>query len=348
MSRARVAVLGVAGLAVIGVAGLATAGLGGGDGKPAGRAALPPATAPIERTTLVETQQVDGTLGYGTTHTVTGGGRHGVVTWLPSGGTVLSRGDTADKVDDRPVPLLYGSLPVYRTLADGVTGDDVRQFERNLAALGYTGFTVDKTYSSATAAAVKRWQDDLGLTKTGTVTPGSVLIARGRIRVAEKKAQVGDQAQGPLFTYTGTTREVTVALDVQYQRLARKGASVTVELPDGSTGAGVISDVGKAATAAHGDQPSTITVTVEVTRQGSLGSYDQAPVKVDLTAARHPNVLSVPVEALTAQSDGGYAVEVVEGGRVRTVPVETGVFTQGKVEISSTGLAAGMKVGVSR
>lgn len=339
---------GIAGVVVVGAAGLATAGLGGGGGTTAARTGLPPATAPIERTTLVETQQVDGTLGYGTTHTVTGGGGRGVVTWLPYGGTELSRGDTAYKVDDRPVPLLYGSLPVYRTLAAGVTGDDVRQFERNLAALGYTGFTVDTTYSSATAAAVKRWQDDLGLPKTGTVTPGSVLVTSGRIRVADRKAQVGDRAQGPLFTYTGTTREVTVPLDVQYQRLARKGAGVTIELPDGSTGKGVIKDVGKVATAAHGDTPSTITLTVTVTRQRSLGSYDQAPVKVDLTAARHENVFAVPVEALTAQSDGGYAVQVVEGGHVRTVPVQTGVFTQGEVEISGAGLSAGMRVGVAK
>ena len=39
--------------------------------------------------------------------------------------------------------------------------------EQNLAELGYTGFTVDDTYDSATAKAVSSWQADLGLPETG-------------------------------------------------------------------------------------------------------------------------------------------------------------------------------------
>ncbi|MCO5970397.1 peptidoglycan-binding protein [Actinoallomurus soli] len=348
MSRIRVAVLSGVGVVLIGVGGLAAAGLGGGGGTPTGRDSLPPATARIERTTLVETQKVDGTLGYGTTHTLTGAGGHGVLTWLAAPGSVVSRGRSAYRVDDRPVPLLYGSLPLYRTLADGTKGRDVLQFERNLQALGYTGFTVDKTYTAATAAAVKRWQEDLGLAETGRVAPGSVVTAPGEIRVAERKAQTGDRASGPVLTYTGTTRQVDVDLDVQYQRLAEKGARVSIELPGGGTTKGRITKVGKVATPGRGDAPTTVAVTVTVDDQGALGSYDKAPVKVYLTSGRHANVLAVPIEALLAQSDGGYGVQVVEGGRVRTVPVETGAFTEGKVEVSGPGLAEGMTVGVPK
>ncbi|MEV5709881.1 peptidoglycan-binding protein [Actinoallomurus sp. NPDC052274] len=348
MSRVRLAVLSVAGVALVGVAGLAAAGLGGGGGTPTGRGSLPPGTARIERTTLVETQKVDGTLGYGTMHTLAGAGGHGVLTWLAAPGSVVSRGRSAYRVDDHPVPLLYGSLPLYRTLADGTKGRDVLQFERNLQALGYTGFTVDKTYTAATAAAVKRWQKDLGLDQTGKVAPGSILIAPGALRVAERKAQIGDRAAGPVLTYTGTTRQVDVALDVRYQRLAKKGATVSIELSGGGTTKGRITKVGKVATAGHGDDPTTVAVTVTVDDQGSLGSFDKAPVAVYLTSERHANVLAVPIEALLAQSDGGYGVQVVEGGRVRTVPVETGAFTQGKVEISGSGLSEGMSVGVPK
>ncbi|MEU6036312.1 peptidoglycan-binding protein [Actinomadura sp. NPDC047616] len=349
MSRTRIAVLAVVGAVVVGGAGLATVGLGGGGGADpaAAGSALPPATEPVERTTLVETQTVDGTLGYGTTRTATGGGGRGTVTWIASPGTVVSRGRSAYKIDNRAVPLLYGRLPVYRTLSAGTEGPDVEQLERNLRALGYTGFTVDDTYDSATAAAVERWQDDLGLSETGTVTPGSVLVASGAIRVAERKAEVGDRASGPILTYTGTTRVVSVDLDVKYQRLARKGAEVTVELPDGDTVKGRISAVGRVATEGRDEEsPTTISVTVALRGQRALGSYDKAPVDVRLTAERHEDVLAVPVAALLAQSDGGYAVQVVEGSRVRTVPVETGVFSDGKVEVSGAGLAEGMKVGV--
>jgi len=348
LNRTRAAVMGVGGVVLVGGFGLAAAGLGGEGPTSPAHSSLPPATAPIERTDLIETQQADGTLGFGSTRTATGGGGSGTLTWVAAAGTEVTRGRSAYRVDDKPVPLLYGTLPLYRTLAAGTKGSDVRQFERNLRALGYTGFTVDQTYSSDTAAAVRRWQDDLGVSQTGQVTRGSVLITSGPIRVAERKAETGDPVSGPLFTYTGTSRVVSIDLDVKYQRLAKKGAEVSIELPDGGTTNGTITKVGRVAKQGQGDDPSTITVTVEVKRQRSLGSYDKAPVTVHLNAGRHPNVLAVPIAALLAQPDGGYAVQVVEGARVRTVGVETGAFTDGKVEISGSGLSEGMKVGVPK
>lgn len=345
MARTRTIALSAAGVVAVGGAGLATAGLGGGDGPAAARGSLPPATAPVERTTLVETKDVDGTLGYGAARTVSAAGG-GVLTWLPGTGSVVSRGRPVYRVDDRPVPLLYGRLPIYRTLSTGTEGADVLQLERNLRALGYTGFTVDKTYSAATAAAVKRWQDALGVAETGAVRPGSAVVAPGRIRVSARKAEVGDRLGGPVLAYTGTTRVVTVDLDVKYQRLVRKGDGVEIELPSGGTVKGRIGSVGRVAEEGREDQPATIEVVVSVGSQKSLGSYDRAPVEVRLTANRHRGVLAVPVGALLARGDGGYAVQVVEDGRVRTVPVETGVFTGGRVEISGSGVAEGMKVGV--
>ncbi|MFI0350436.1 peptidoglycan-binding protein [Actinomadura sp. 9N407] len=344
MRRTRAAVLSAAGVVVAAGAGLATAGLGGGSTPAATRGALPPASAPIEKTTLVETQKVDGTLGYGTTRTATGGG--GTVTWLAKEGTEVPRGRWAYKVDNLPVPLLYGSLPLYRTLSSGTEGPDVKQFEQNLRALGYTGFTVDKTYDSFTAAAVKRWQDDLGLKETGAITKGSVLIAPGEIRVAERKATIGDRASGPLLTYTGTTRRISVDLDVQYQRLVKKGAEVSIELPEGGTTKGTITSVGKVAKEGKGEEPTSISVGIAVGRQSALGPYDKAPVEVHLTAGRHADVLAVPIGALLARPGGGYAVQLVEGASTRTVPVETGAFSDGRVEITGTGLAEGMKVGI--
>ncbi|WP_433479045.1 peptidoglycan-binding protein [Spirillospora sp. CA-142024] len=338
-------VFGAAGVIVAGGAGLATAGLGGGGDPAAAHSSLPPATAAIERTTLVETQDVDGTLGYGNTRTIAGAG-NGTLTWLAGPGSVIPRGRSVYRVDNKPVPLLYGRLPLYRALSEGTEGADVLQFERNLRALGYTGFTVDKTFGASTTTAVKRWQDDLGLEETGRIQPGSAVVAPGRIRVAERKANVGDRIGGAVLTYTGTTRVVSVDLDVEYQRLAKKGGEVEIELPSGDTVKGRITSVGKVAKEGQQDQPTTVEVEIAVASQQKLGSYDKAPVEVHITANKHDGVLAVPIGALLAQGDGGYAVQVVEGGRVRTVPVETGVFTDGQVEISGSGLSEGMKVGV--
>jgi peptidoglycan hydrolase-like protein with peptidoglycan-binding domain len=331
----------------LGGAGLAATGVGGGDGTAPARSALPSATAAIERTTLTTTEKVDGTLGYGDPRAVTGAGK-GTLTWLAKAGQTVSRGEPVYKVDTSPVPLLYGSLPLYRTLGSGLKGPDVLQLERNLRALGYTGFTVDQTFSSATADAVKRWQGDLGVKKTGAIEPGSVVVAPGAIRVAEHKKTTGDPVSGgPVLTCTGTTQVITVNLDVGLRKLARKGTTAALTTPDGGSTHGTITNVGAVATRPSKDSDtSTVKVTILVGNQKALGGLDQAPVDVRLTSGRHRDVLAVPVAALLALPGGRYGVQLVESGTARTVPVTTGMFAEGKVEISSSGLREGMKVGI--
>jgi peptidoglycan hydrolase-like protein with peptidoglycan-binding domain len=337
-------VAGAAGVAAAVVAGAAV-GLGGGAAG-TGRGTGPVlATVPVTRATLTQTQQVNGTLGYGAPVTVNGRGS-GVITWLPAPGAVIGRGRPVYKADNRPVPLFYGRLPLYRPLQAGDTGADVREVERNLAALGYTGLTVDTYYTAATAAAVWAWQQDLGLTPTGVLDPTEVVLARGRLRVASLTAHLGDQASGPVLAYASTRRVVRVALDVALQSLARRGAAATVTLPDGSTVNATIARVGAVATAATGSNPATIEVTVTIAHQSALGRLDQAPVTVKLVSARVRNVLTVPVAALVGLSGGGYGVQVVTGTARRYVRVQLGMFAGGRVQVTGAGIAEGTRVGV--
>jgi peptidoglycan hydrolase-like protein with peptidoglycan-binding domain len=274
----------------------------------------------------------------------------GTVTALPAAGSTVKRGEALYRADDAPVVLLYGALPAYRQLSPGTEGADVKQFEQNLYALGYRGFTVDEEYSGATADAVKEWQDDLGLPETGTVELGRILYAAGQVRVDTRKAALGDALQPgtALLTYTGTARVVTVELDVSDQRLARKGAAVTVRLPDGRTVPGKITKKETVIKPAEGQNPAEtkIDVTVAVSDEKALAGLDQAALDVGFTAAQRPNVLTVPVAALLALAEGGYGVQVVEGTTTRIVAVQTGLFAGGRVEVSGDGLTAGMTVGM--
>jgi peptidoglycan hydrolase-like protein with peptidoglycan-binding domain len=334
---------------------------------------LPPATAKITRTTLVETTTVPGTLGYGEAVPVAAAGE-GTLTWIADTGSTVHRGQPLFKLDERPVVALYGKLPPYRTLREGLTGADVRQLEQNLAKLGYTGFTVDTMFAAGTAAAVRDWQTDLGLPQTGTVEPGQVVVIPGPVRIAEHLARVGDTGRAesgkPVLAYTGTTRLVTVELKVTDQALAAKGRKVTVILPGGTTAAGTIADVGAVATApdqANGaagqagsqGQPgdsaqqagsaasdARIAVTVDIRDQRALGTLQAAPVDVEFVSQKRAGVLAVPVAALLALPEGGYGVEIVEGSTTRIVPVKTGLFAGGRVEISGGRIAAGMNVGM--
>ncbi len=104
------------------------------------------------------------------------------MTWTPRTGSTVERNERLYEVDGRPVRLMYGSGPMYRTLKPGDKGRDVEQLERNLAELGYTGFTPDQEYTELTAAAVKRWQKSHDAQQTGKVGPGDVAFAPGKVR----------------------------------------------------------------------------------------------------------------------------------------------------------------------
>jgi hypothetical protein len=92
------------------------------DSGPGGPA---PATQAVVRADLSVQTSVNGTLGYSGSYTVNGQGG-GTLTWLPSAGQVIGQGQVLYKTDlADPVVLLYGALPDWRTLDEGVTGADV-------------------------------------------------------------------------------------------------------------------------------------------------------------------------------------------------------------------------------
>lgn len=344
--KRKLLIIGAAGVIILGgvVVGSVLLAPGPAAGQRTANPALPPATAPVTRTTLVETRTVGGTLGYGDPVPVRANGA-GTLTWIAPVGATVARGEPLFKVDERPVVALYGSVPLYRTLTNRVEGADVRQLQENLAELGYTGFAIDGIYTSATAAAVRAWQADLGLPQTGIIEPGQVVFTPGVVRVAEHTAHVGDLLSGggaPVLSHTGTTRLVTVDLRVADQALAVEGREVVVTLPGGQAVTGTIAQVGTVVTAQE------IEVTVTITEQEALGALEVAPVDVDFVSAARADVLVVPVAALLALAEGGYGVEVVAGNTSHIVPVRTGMFAGGRVEVSGEGIAEGMRVGVPR
>jgi peptidoglycan hydrolase-like protein with peptidoglycan-binding domain len=329
------------------------------------RATLPPATAQVTRTTLVETRTVSGTLGYGDPVPVRAA-VSGTLTWIAPVGSTVRHGEPLFKVDERPVVELYGSLPLYRTLRVGEQGADVRELEQNLADLGYTGFAADDVYTAATAEAVRGWQAGLGLPQSGAVEPAQAVVTPGPVRIAQQTARVGDvvagdarEGGGSVLGYTGTARLVTVDLKVADRNLAVEARTATVTVLGAGTVEGRIAEIGTVAkgqpqaTSAPGApspvaSEATIRVTVTIADQAALGPLDAAPVDVALVSAEREDVLAVPVAALLALPQGGFGLEVVDGRTTRIVPVKTGLFASGRVEVTGEGIAQGVKVGVPR
>jgi hypothetical protein len=317
-----------------------------------GRSDRPPSTvstkttSTVNRQTLSSRTQVDGNLGFGAETPLTSKAP-GTITWLPGAGSTIRRGGTLLRADNHPVVLLSGSLPIYRPLVPGTTGDDVTQLEKNLSALGYRGFTIDDHYTSGTAGAVRHWQHDLGRPESGQVDSSWVVALPGDVRIGELRARVGDAAGGVPYSYTGTRPGITVNVDVDQSTWARKGVEVTVTMPDGKPAKGTVEAVSaKVQDSKEGGSP-TVAVTVRLADAAAAGALSAAPVKVTYVSSQRRDVLAVPVVALLALAEGGYGVEVVAAdGTSSYLAVKVGLFAGGQVEISGPGVTAGLRVAV--
>ncbi|GAA5165273.1 MULTISPECIES: peptidoglycan-binding domain-containing protein [Amycolatopsis] len=317
------------------------------DDPGAGQSA-PTATAQVKRQKLVVSDRQSGTLGYAGEYHVTGN-RPGVLTGLPPVGQVITQGKAVFHLDGRPVPLWHGDTPFWRPLEPGVeAGVDVRELEQNLKDLGYFRGAVDRKFTDATAAAIKNWQKALGLEETGKVEPGSVVVLPTDIRVTAVTGVPGAAAQGKILDASGTGRVVTVKMPVSKQSEAVAGSEVDITLLDGTHTPGTITSVGTVArepdpnggNPASGHEP-TVDVQVTPKNPDAVGKLDGAPVTVAFTSEQKDNVLTVPVGALLATPEGGYAVETVDG---RLLPVELGLFANSLVEVSGAGIHEGMAV----
>ncbi|MFE9662018.1 peptidoglycan-binding protein [Streptomyces sp. NPDC005955] len=344
---------GIAVLVAGGAVAAATLGLGGADAETRDDSALPPKTAEVDRRDLKDAQSEDGSLGFGASRTATAR-VGGTLTDVPKAGATVKRGGALYEVDGAPVTLLYGAKPAYRALRSGVEGEDVRQLERNLVALGYGGgFTVDDEFSDKTAAAVEEWQEDLGVKETGTVDLGRVVFASGQVRVDSVESEEGAALTpgGKVLSYTGIDKAVTVELDPSDQELAKEGTKVDVVLPDDTVAKGVVNEVSTVITPGTDGEDAQTTVEVVIGLTDAKGRkaadrYVLAAVDVEFSSGTRKDVLTVPVAALLALSEGGFGVEVVEGGTSRYVAVEPGLFADGRVEITGEGLTEGTKVGI--
>lgn len=312
---------------------------GGGRGAPA--ASPVTATAQVVRRDLAETDEVEGTLGFDDERGVSPALR-GTVTWVASEGTVVRPGRRLFEIDGRDVVLLDGTTPAYRELGPRAEGRDVRQLERNLVGLGFGALDADGTWTAATTAAVKRFQAAHGMAEDGRIDLGRIVFLPGARRVAEVESPVGSVPREAVLTTTSTRRVVGVELEPGELRLARRGARVRVELPDGRTVRGRITEVGRVARRVTPEDP--VTIPLEIVLRRAPRSLDQAPVDVELERRRARGVLAVPVTALLARAGGEFALEVREAAGRRLVAVETGVYADGLVEVRGAGLREGLRV----
>lgn len=296
-----------------------------------------PVTAPVENKVLENTVVLRGEVGYADSVAVTidaaGGESKAVVTGqVPGVGAVFNAGNVALEVAGRPVIVLPGELPAYRSLSIGMRGPDVTQLKQALATLGYaTGDMNSDTFDWDTAAGLGALYEQLGYTAaTGGEDTRDML--RGAERAVRDANVSAAQAQATLdearaAKAPNTSSELAAAnaaweaVNDAQEALGQAQAAVLPTLPAGEALflSGLPRRVDEVAVK-RGDVLSgspmsvsgaTLSITGTVSKQDAdllsegLVAQFSAPDGADLTAK---------VKSVTAPKSGGGKSEGGEGG----------------------------------
>ena len=209
-------------------------------------------------------------------------------------------------------------------------------------------------------AKAKEELEELRLSsKSETFSPTNAYASETPIIVGSYINKVGSAVvlNSQLYNISSIGIEVVFQVDASDQETVTLGDNVEIELPTDERVPTVITFIDQVVTQTQtGD---FIEVILEVLNPEEIEAYDQAPVKVFVTTEISQNVLYVPVNALIALAEGGYALEIYDGevegstfegeSGVDTiyVAVEIGVFTDGFVEVIGN-IAKGQLVVVPR
>ena len=205
--------------------------------------------------------------------------------------------------------------------------------------------TQSNHYSSATAAAVERWQSALGLPATAEILLGAVVFEPGPIRVTAVTPSVGSAVGGgggggasagggggTVLTATSTTPVVTVDLDVSQEYLVKPGDAVSIVLPNGTSSVGGhIETVGDVATCPSGGgtgsgtgaQSGSSSASTSTCSSGGSGSNSGPTVPVTITLD------STPELAILDEAPVNVNITTQTASNVLAVPVNALLALQG-------------------
>lgn len=335
--RMKVVVIAAATVIGVGAVLLAQNGATGELGTPAG-------TAGAAVRDLTRTDALSGVVAYQDMRELSSA-KTGIVTRLPEVGADLAPGAVLMAIDEQPVVLLGGAVPAYRDLKAGVSdGVDVQQLETSLAMK-----SPDAHWDGGTTSAVKALQAKVGATPDGVLSLGEIVFTTGKVHVAKLTAHVGGLTTPELavMTVQSTDRIVLVDVDPLDRDLITPGTPVRVELPSGGKVAGKIGSV-STTLEMNADNKPVYKVKITLDDPTEVASLALAPVTVHYVTTVAKQVLSVPVEAIVGVPGGGYAVDAVENGKTKRIPVELGAWGAGYVQVSGGELPAGTTVEVPR
>ncbi|WP_233200688.1 hypothetical protein [Cryobacterium sp. M15] len=145
---------------------------------------------------------------------------------VPEVAAIFDTASIALEVTGRPVIVLPGDLPVYRTLRVGVSGPDVLQFKQGLNAAGIDAGALDSdVFDAQTANAVTALYAKVGYPAPSGGGDVAIAVSGAEAGVTSAQASV-DSANGALTTVQGAASNVDVVEQGNLVRSAERALAL--------------------------------------------------------------------------------------------------------------------------
>lgn len=303
-------------------------------------------TVEVERRSLTATVVATGTVAFASPRPLSLAGSVGTgavspagegaeqrVTKAPVTGTKVKEGDVLMTVNGRPVLALSGSVPMYRAMGPGATGDDVKQLQKALQRLGFDPGSAGGTFGQGTATAVTNWyrnkgyeaqqpsaedQQQLGQLQQAVSSAQEALLTT-RSGDADDGAGTGTGADTGTETSAGTRTDAQSSTDRQVQEIQLRSAQKSLNM----------------ANSALSSFQATYGTKVPA---GEVVFFPELPVRLDKVTVKTGDAPSGPVgtvtgsELLVEAAVPGEDAELLRRGMPVEVTTTGGEKVKGKVE----------------
>lgn len=214
--------------------------------------------------------------------------------------------------------------------------EQLRTAQAELSDLDATGdATAERAQVAAAGAALRTAEDAVAAARANGVRAGEiVMVPHDAVRVDSVSAVLGQTAAETVLTWTGTSVRAYADLTPAQAQQVATGTEVDVTLPDSSVVPGTVAAVEPAGSGQDAEQ-SVPRMVVDLPDQGALTELGLPAVKLRLPSQEAADALVVPVTALLALAEGGYALEVVDDGASCgvLVPVEVGLVADARAQV---------------
>ena len=257
-------------------------------------------------------------------------------------GTVVDFGETLAHIDQKPLFVGYGAMPMYRELykirsgardefgnrVELMRGFDVDHLQQFLLEAGFDAdgkLEADGEFGATTEKAVEAWQEAVGLPISGRVDNSQLVFNPDPLRIASE-SRIGATFTG--IDVNNAQADVLVDTSNRDRSVLPIGADVQVALPNRTELPGEVTDQQQVA-GGDGSQVWRTTIKPSAELPG-----DTSSATITVTEVVAEDVLLVPVGALLALAEGGFAVEVPSEGKSRLIGVAVGEVLDGQAEIT--------------